>query len=108
MINDIEQLKSERPDLVKKFEELSKEDLLKATYLEVIDAVNMESRVALFMQECTENMSKTNYTLDSIQTLINNKKESDIKEFCFLQFEDDLSDEEIIAELREQCVDFEM
>jgi len=82
MINSVDELKKERPDLVDLFEGLSKEDLINQCYLESIDAINMEERVQLFMNECTLNMSKTNYTLDSIRLLISQKKDYDTKEFC--------------------------
>lgn len=80
MIKDIEQLKQERPDLVESFESMQHEELLNQCYLECIDAINMEKRVALFMSECTDNMSNTNYTLDSLISLINQKKEKDAEE----------------------------
>lgn len=78
MIENIQQLKDERPDLVADFEKMTKEELLKQCYLECIDAINMEERVALFMSECTNNMSKTNYTLGSLKSLINENKEREI------------------------------
>ena len=55
---------------------------IKPRYLECIDAINMEERVALFMAECTNNMSKTTYTINSIKKLINEKYEYDINMFC--------------------------
>lgn len=88
MINTVEELKDKRPDLVELFESMSKEELLNQCYLECIDAINMESRVALFMEECTINMSKTNYTLDSLRRMINNKREFDINEFCYYEIVD--------------------
>lgn len=40
MIENIQQLKDERPDLVADFEKMTKEELLKQCYLECIDARN--------------------------------------------------------------------
>jgi hypothetical protein len=88
MIETIEELKKDRPDLVELFEVMSREELLNQCYLECIDAINMESRVALFMEECTINMSKTNYMLDSLKGMINAKKELDINEFCYYEIVD--------------------
>lgn len=82
MIKNIAQLKKQRPDLVESFESMTKEQLLNQCYLECIDAINMEERVSLFMKECTDNMSKTNYTIESLKSLIFKKKELDIREFC--------------------------
>lgn len=80
MIKDINQLKKERPDLVESFEKMTKEELLNQCYLECRDAINMESRVALFMEKCTLNMSKTTYTINSLCDLINEKNEHDYNE----------------------------
>ena len=88
MIETVEQLKKERPDLVESFENMSKEQLLEQCYKECIDAINMEERVALFMRECTIDMSKTNYSLESLKTLIDSKKEYDISEFCYYEIID--------------------
>lgn len=83
MIGNIEELKAERPDLVKSFEGMTEEKLLKQCYLGAIDTINMETRVALFMAECTDNMSNTDYTVDSLTTLINQKKERDSESEIF-------------------------
>lgn len=88
MIETVEELKEKRPDLVEIFENMSHEELLDQCYRECIDAINMESRVSLFMEECTINMSKTNYTLDSLQRMINAKREFDINEFCYYEIVD--------------------
>lgn len=103
MIENIQQLKDERPDLVEQFEKMTKEELLKQCYLECIDAINMESRVALFMEECTISMSKTNYTLDSLRSMINDKKEHDINEFCYYETCDDQTDLEVGAEIKQRA-----
>ncbi len=108
MINTIEQLKKERPDLVETFEKMSKEELLKQCYLECIDAINMEKRVSLFMEECTINMSKTNYTLDALKTLINDKKEADIDEFCYFETVDEPTDEELVSVIKKRAQNCEI
>lgn len=82
MIENIEQLKEERKDLVESFENMSREELINQCYLECIDAINMEERVSLFMAECTNNMSNTTYTIDVLKELINDRKEDEINEFC--------------------------
>lgn len=99
MIRDIEHLKQERPDLVESFESMTREELLKQCYLECIDSINMEGRVALFMSECTNNMSNTTYTLDSLRTLINQKKEVEYGEIRHELIEDYKILEEIKKEL---------
>lgn len=99
MIRDIEHLKQERPDLVESFESMTREELLKQCYLECIDSINMEGRVALFMSECTNNMSNTTYTLDSLRALINQKKEIEYEEIRHELIEDYKILEEIKKEL---------
>ena len=82
MIETIEQLKEQRPDLVELYENMDREQLLKQIYLEVKDGLNMEKRVQFFMNKCTVNMSRTNYTIETLETLINEKQEQIIDEFC--------------------------
>ncbi len=105
MIENIQQLKDERPDLVADFEKMTKEELLKQCYLECIDAINMEERVALFMSECTNNMSKTNYTLGSLKSLINENKEREIDGFCY-DLVDEQEDSEIVKEIKERASNY--
>ena len=100
MIRDIEHLKQERPDLVESFESMTREELLKQCCLECIDSINMEGRVALFMSECTNNMSNTTYTLDSLRTLINQKKEVEYEEIRHELIEDYKILEEITKDLK--------
>ncbi len=107
MIKNIEQLKKERPDLVEDFEKMDREQLLNQCYLECIDAINMEERVSLFMQECTINMSKTNYTKESLISMINDKKEHDINEFCYYETIDEPTDKELVAEIKKRAKDFD-
>ena len=100
MIENIEHLKQERPDLVESFESMTREELLKQCYLECIDSINMEERVALFMSECTNNMSNTTYTLDSLRALINQKKEVEYEEIRHELIEDYKILEEITKDLK--------
>lgn len=68
----------------------------------------MEERVQLFMNECT-GMSNTNYTIDSLKTLIQNQKEQDIKDWCSMTVEDgkgtDNFSSYVIKEVEEQAKD---
>lgn len=101
MIKGIDELKKERPDLVEEFEKMDKDQLLRQCYLECIDAINMEERVSIFMAECTDNMSKTNYTKDSIISLIEKNKEKEIDFFCedLVEFH---TDDEILELIKER------
>lgn len=62
------------------YSNMSKEEL-------VVLYEEMKGRVQLFMEECT-NMSKTNYSNDVLKVLISDKKEQDIKEWCWMTVED--------------------
>lgn len=103
MIETVEQLKELRPDLVNDFEAMTHSELLNQIYLEVIDALNMEERVQIFMSECT-GMSKTTYTPEVIKTLIRDRQESDIKEWCRMTVEDsDGDDYHIVQEVNNKA-----
>lgn len=97
----LEKFKSERKDLIKLWTDMSRSELLDAIWKESLDAVNMEKRVSYFMEECTDNMSKTTYTIDSLKTLIKDKKEKDIRNFCqdLIENEEDI-DSEITKTIR--------
>ena len=88
MIETVEQLKEERPDLAELFESMDREQLLNQIYLEVLDAVNMEKRVEVFMELCTPNMSYTTYTENSIRSMVQTQKEIEISQFCEMALED--------------------
>lgn len=100
MIESTEQLKKERPDLVEDFEKMTKNELLNQCYLECMDAINMETRISVFMEECTINMSKTNYTESSLKSMINSKQEQDIIDFCEYEVNDGQTDEEIVESIK--------
>ncbi|NQY42634.1 MAG: hypothetical protein HRT87_04735 [Legionellales bacterium] len=99
MVESIKQLKKERPDLVEEFEAMDREQLLKQCYLECIDAINMERRVSVFMELCTMNLSKTNYTEASIRSMVGTKQEFDIENFCDTVIQDAKNDQEIADEI---------
>lgn len=100
MIETIGELKAERPDLVELFENMTHEELLNQCYLECMDAINMEERVSIFMAECTINMSKTNYTEESLSTLIRQKQEHDINEFCYYELVDEPTKKELYKSIK--------
>lgn len=106
MINTVEKLKELRPDLVSEFEAMSHKELLNQIYLEVIDGLNMEERVQIFMNECTT-LSKTTYTPEVIKGLIQSKQSADISDFCEMALEDteDMDLEETRQYLREEVID---
>lgn len=81
-LQTLEQFKKERADLHELWNVMSKEELLEEIWKESLDAVNMESRVQLFMIECINGMSYTTYTLDVIKDLIRDKQQYDLSEFC--------------------------
>lgn len=97
----IEEFKKERADLVELWSGMSKEELYEEIFKEAVDAVNMEERVQLFMNECT-NLSKTTYTLESLKTLINEQKEVDINDYCYWVC-DDTTDEDILEEIKNRA-----
>lgn len=107
IIETIDQLKEERPDLVELFENMTKEQLLNQCYLECIDAINMEERVSTFMAECTINMSKTNYDPSVLKTLITDKQNHDIAEFCYYEICDDQSADEVFEEIKKKAAEYE-
>jgi hypothetical protein len=107
MIESVEKLKKQRPDLVEEFEKMTREELLEQCYKESLDAINMEKRVSVFMSECTISMSKSNYTLDSLRRMISDKQEYDIQEFCSMLVEDSEDDSEIVKEIREKADEFD-
>jgi len=104
---NVEELKKERPDLVELFESMSRKLLLEQCYKECIDAIEMEKRVAIFMEECTIGMSKTNYTEASLRSMITDKHENDIQQFCYYEICDEETDEEIVKSIREKARGYE-
>ena len=95
-------LQQSHPDLVAQYSAMSKEQLLEQICAEVLDLHAMEERVQTFMNECTLNMSKTNYTISSIKSMINSKQEQDINQFCADLFQDFDTTDEIIQDLKER------
>lgn len=78
----VEYLKEYDLELYEFYSSLSKKDLLSQICAEVHDLHNMNERVSTFMELCTNNMSKTTYTPESIKTLVQHKQEQDISDFC--------------------------
>ena len=99
MIKDVDELKEQRIDLVELFEGMDREQLLNQCYLECIDAINMDGRVSVFMEECTLNLSKTTYDISSIKDMIQDKQEANINEFCYDVLSDSENDAEVIDEI---------
>ncbi|KAA5532675.1 hypothetical protein F0919_18005 [Taibaiella lutea] len=95
------QMREKHPEMVRGWENLSKEDLLEAMCGEVLDLFSMMERVSIFMEECT-NMSKVTYTPEVIKEMIKKKKEEDINDFCFLECEES-EDEDILSEIKERA-----
>lgn len=88
MIETIDKLKEQRPDLFLTFEAMTHEQLLNQIYLEVLDCINMEERVATFMAEATNGMSYTTYTPGVITQLVQDKWEHDLSSWCKNALED--------------------
>lgn len=99
---NIETLKGILPDIVKEFEAMDRDALLEACCGETLDAINMQDRVQLFMNECTNGFSKTNYDIDVLKKLILQRKEADIDTFCAMFLEDGDADEDIIKVIKER------
>lgn len=94
---------SERdPETLKLYEGLLPEELFQMLCGERVDLLDMHERVAVFMSECTCNMSYTTYTPDVIRGLINEKQEYDLNSFC-KDLADDYSDEEILKEIKDRA-----
>jgi hypothetical protein len=98
-MNNVNKLKENHPELVKEYSEMDKEQLLEQICGEVLDLHLMQDRVYLFMHECTQNYSKTNYSIESIKTMISSKQEHDINVFCKDLFNDFKGDNKKIQEL---------
>ncbi len=108
MYSTVKELKKDRPDLVRKFESMTREELLQQCYLEAMDAVNMQERVQLFMNECTISMSKTTYTIESLKKMISDKQEYDINFYCWTLLNGEMSNDEIAEELQQRAKQVEM
>ncbi len=97
----VSKLRLEDPKLVELYSNMDKNILLNQICAEVLDARAMEHRVSVFMELCTDNMSNTNYTEESIRTLVNQKQEKDINDFCKeLQ---EMDNEDAISEIEERA-----
>jgi hypothetical protein len=63
----------------------------------------MEERVKTFMSEFSLNLSNTNYTIESIKSIINSKQEHDINVFCKDLLDDFETDKERIEDLKSRA-----
>lgn len=101
----IEDLKNDRPDIVELFEGLSHEELIVQAYKECIDAIQMQQRVAVFMETCTLDMSNTNYTEASIRSMVQSAKDSAEIEFCYQLTVDNENDQEIADAVHQMALE---
>lgn len=97
----IDRLKDVRPELVDRYNSMSKEELVEEICGEVLDLLSHEERVQLFMNECT-NVSKTFYSIENLKEFIEARKEDDINTFCSLFLIDKDSDEYILKVIKER------
>lgn len=103
----VEQFKEYNKDLVEEYCKMDKNQLLKEFFNLCTDGINANTRVAFLMENCTDGMSKTTYTLETMKSLIDVKKELDLKEWCASLIEDadltDNSDEYILQQVKEKA-----
>lgn len=102
----VEEVKAERDDLKELWSGMTKEQLYEELWKEATDAINMETRVQVFMLECTD-MSKTTYTPEVIKGLVQDKERHEISNFCKSALEDieGMDIEEIKAYLKEEVIE---
>jgi hypothetical protein len=102
MLKTIKELKQERPDLVELFESMDREQLLKQCYKEVLDAINMETRVAVFMEELETGLGYTTYTVESIKQIVENAFQNNVNNYILTVIDDTdgMSAEEIIEYMK--------
>lgn len=103
-MKNIEKLQEKHPELVQQYAEMTKSQLLETICGEVLDLLDMQERVAFFMDKCT-NMSKTTYTIESLDRLITEHKEQEFNENCFI-ISDEQSDASILREVKERARKF--
>lgn len=103
-MENINKLKENHPELVEEYSKMDKEQLLDQICSEVLDLHKMQERVQVFMGECTLNMSNTTYTPESIRSLVNDKQEHDINQFCYYLME--METEDIMNELNKKAEEY--
>lgn len=103
MKTQLQKLKKRFPQLVEEYSAMDKEQLLEQICAEVNDLHDMYDRVQFFMNECTNGMSKTTYTIESLKQMVAQKQEKDIQEFCYYETVDGQTDSEIATEIRQQA-----
>lgn len=97
----LEKYRQKLPDIAAKFEAMTREELIEACCGEGLDAIAMQERVSLFMEECTH-MSYTTYPVDKLRTMIQERKESDIDQWCADFIDDEDTDEDIVKAVKER------
>jgi superfamily II helicase len=102
-----EEFKKTDPQLAEEFASMDRETLLNQICLEVKDAQAMEERVSLFMEILTSDMSKTNYTPDTIRELVSQKYEKDISEFYHDIVDECDSVKDIARTIKERAQEFD-
>jgi hypothetical protein len=55
------------------------------------------------MHKCTQNYSKTNYSIESIKTMVSSKQENDINVFCKDLLDDFETDYELIEDIESRA-----
>ena len=95
--------KTSTSPLVEDYLKMNKEQLLEVIEGLSLDLITMTERVDTFMEKCTINMSKSNYTIEVIEELIYNKQKELVDEFCFEFIDDEMEDEFILKEIKERA-----
>jgi hypothetical protein len=81
------------------YQKLSRENFLDELCGHILDLIDMEERVQLFMSTCTD-LSYTNYDLDVIKGLIHTKELKNISEFCKDLLEDHVDNNEMLEYIK--------
>ena len=83
--SSLELLEKEHPSIVEKFKKLNTtEELLEACCSESLDALAMEERLIVFMEECIQDrLSYTTYKPEVYKDAIQEAQENRLNEFCF-------------------------
>lgn len=99
---NIESLSEKDPGALKLYQGLSHAELLEMCCGERLDLLDMNDRVAVFMSECTMNLSYTTYTPEVIRGLISTKQEYDLNIYC-KDLADNMTNEEIVEEIKDRA-----
>ena len=99
---NIDKLKISDPQALETYKGLTHQELLEMCCGERLDLLDMNERVAVFMEECTCNMSYTTYTPEVIKGLISAKQEYDLNRYC-KDLTQDYNDKQILEDIRERA-----